>query len=42
MYDTWIYSHFINTGFFPILVCGTAIAIEIIFIHFVTKSKNNT
>lgn len=42
MYDTWIYSHFINTALFPVLVLGVAIIIGPIFIHFVTKSKNNT
>jgi len=39
MYETWIYSHFINTGFFPILVIGGWIVISVIFIKFVTRKK---
>ncbi|MEY9870457.1 hypothetical protein ABIE66_005963 [Peribacillus sp. B2I2] len=39
MYDTWIYSHFINTGFFPVLVLCVAIIISAIFIHFATKNN---
>ncbi|MET3322320.1 UNVERIFIED_ORG: hypothetical protein ABIC97_005456 [Peribacillus simplex] len=41
MHDTWIYRHFINTTFFPVLVIGILIIITI-FIYFVSKSKNNT
>ncbi len=37
MNDNWIYSHFINTAFFPILV----ISIVIFIIYFVSKSKSN-
>ncbi len=39
MYDTWIYSHFINTGFFPILVISGWIVISVIVIKFVTRKK---
>lgn len=42
MNDTWIYSHFINTAFFPILVISIVIIITAIFIYCVSKSKSNT
>ncbi|MFJ9384068.1 hypothetical protein ACIROD_10055 [Peribacillus sp. NPDC101481] len=42
MDDIWIYSHFINTAFFPIFLLGVTIFIFIIIIRFVTKSKDNT
>ncbi|MEE3956002.1 hypothetical protein [Peribacillus frigoritolerans] len=41
MDDIWIYSHFINTAFFPIFLIIVTIFISVIFIRFVTKSKNN-